>query len=138
VGISASELLLLFRYIKSILFPHIAVTFTFLWSHAFAVITKSILCLGDDFGELGELLSKENQEFKVLLPTCTYKSNYMLRVEKFQPLSFILSSASEESRHQPAKTPLYFCPEYTPLPAYKFSSHPCCLKASDHERSACC
>ena len=87
VGISDIGLLLLIICIIIILFPQVSVTFFLLGSHTFAIIPKSILRLGDDFGESGELLSQVVPEHKTLSPTCNYRNNYMLRSVKFQPLS---------------------------------------------------
>ena len=144
VGISDIGLLLLIICIIIILFPQVSVTFFLLGSHTFAIIPKSILRLGDDFGESGELLSQVVPEHKTLSPTCNYRNNYMLRSVKFQPLSlyclspvFTPSSVPEGLPHQPVKTPQHFCPECTPLTVCRFSTHPCYLKASSRERSAC-
>jgi len=87
VGISDIGLLLLIICIIIILFPQVSVTFFLLGSHTFAIIPKSILRLGDDFGESGELLSQVVPEHKTLSPTCNYRNNYMLMSVKFQPLS---------------------------------------------------
>ena len=63
VGISDIGFVFLIICRNSILFPQISVTLFLLQSHMFATVPKPILWLGEDFGELGELLSQAAPAF---------------------------------------------------------------------------